>query len=412
MEDTPALDRCSRRFTVSLHRNMRSRLLPLSLLILGAIFFLTAQGNCSSRRNKDQGEFSRYAGDSPSHALPYATDVSSALTRKAVSGAMRKVADWQLKRSEAHYNQDWTFAVLYAGFMAVQEEASGQHYRASMKAMSESFRWQLGPDIMDANDDAMGQTYLSLYALDRDSRYLQPTRKAMDRLLEHSNDTSLSARPLWWWCDGLFMAPPVLATLSQATDDRKYIDFMDHQWLITSGKLYDRDRHLFFRDSRFLDRHEPNGKPLFWARGNGWVMGGLVRVLQAMPKDYPSRHLYVAQLQEMSTALMVLQRPDGLWSAGLLDPAEHPMPETSGSSLITYGITYGINEGLLDRKIFEPCVKRAWEGIVSHIYADGRLGAVQPVADSPGMFKPTSSYVYGVGAFLLAGSEIYKMAEK
>jgi len=379
---------------------------------LAAIVCLTAQTSCYAQRSKDQGEFSRYVGDSPSRALPYATDVSSALTRKAISGAMRKVADWQLKRSEAHYDQDWTFAVLYAGFMAVPDEAGGPRYRKSMKTMGESFHWQLGPDITDANDDAVAQTYLSLYTLDRDSRYLQPVQNAMDRLLERPRDTNTSAKPLWWWCDGLFMAPPVLAALSQATGDRKYIDFMDQQWSITSGNLYDRDRHLFFRDSRFLDRREPNGKPLFWARGNGWVMGGLVRVLQAMPRDYPSRHLYVTQLQEMSTALMALQRPDGLWSAGLLDPVGHPMPETSGSSLIAYGITYGINEGLLDRKIFEPCVKRAWEGIVSHIYDDGRLGAVQPVADSPGMFKPTSSYVYGVGAFLLAGSEIYKLAEE
>jgi rhamnogalacturonyl hydrolase YesR len=234
----------------------------------------------------------------------------------------------------------------------------------------------------------------------------------MNKLMQHPDDTSPAAKPLWWWCDGLFMAPPVLAALSQATGNRQYIDFMDRQWSVTSGKLFDHNQHLFFRDFRFLDRHEPNGKSLFWARGNGWVMGGLVRVLQAMPLDYPSRPFYVTQLQEMSTALIALQRPDGLWSAGLLDPVGHPMPETSGSSLITYGITYGINQGLLDRKVFGPHVYRAWEGIVSHIYQDGRLGAVQPVADSPGMFKPTSSYVYGVGAFLLAGSEIYKMADE
>jgi len=108
--------------------------------------------------------------------------------------------------------------------------------------------------------------------------------------------------------------------------------------------------------------------------------------------------------------LIAVQRADGLWSAGLLDSLDHPMAETSGTALITYALAYGINEGILDKNIYEPHVESAWQGLVAHIYTDGRLGAIQPVGDSPGKFKPTSSYVYGVGGFLLAGSEIYKLA--
>ena len=373
-----------------------------SLLVCNALSL-----NASVKQKKDEGEFSRFAGDSPSKALPYATDVSPALTRKEVAFALHKVADWQLHRSQAHFDRDWTFAVLYAGFVAVPDEAGSVKYRDAMRAMGESFGWTLGPNEFDADDQTIAQAYLALDGFSRNPESLRPTRVEMDRMLNEPNTTG---RPLWWWCDSLFMAPPVLAELSRATGDSRYLNFMDQQWQKTSSELYDTKQHLFYRDARFLTRHELNGQSIFWSRGNGWVMGGLAKVLQAMPKDYPSRPLYVAQLQQMAEALIAVQRPDGLWSGGLLDPVAHPMAETSGTALISYGLAYGVNAGILDRSTYKPHVEKAWQGLVSHIYADGRLGAIQPVADSPGKFKPTSSYVYGVGGFLLAGSEIYKMA--
>jgi len=362
-----------------------------------------------TKQKKDEGEFSRYAGDSPSKALPYATDLSPALNKKDLAAALRKVADWQLARSQPHFDRDWTFAILYAGFMAVPDEVNGDKYRAAMKGMGESFHWTMGPNELDANDQAIAQTYLELYFRDKNPEALQPIKERVDKMMFVPDKPGNN---LWWWCDALFMAPPALADLALATHEQKYLDFMDRQWWKTSGELYDTKQHLFFRDARFFNRHELNGQPIYWSRGNGWVMSGLVRVLKAMPKDYPSRPKYVEQLQQMAAALIVLQRPDGLWSAGLLDPLNHPMAETSGSALITNGLAYGINEGILDRETYAPHVERAWRGLVSHIYSDGRLGAIQPVADSPGKFKPTSSYVYGVGGFLLAGSELYRMSEQ
>ena len=385
------------------HLNRRSILvLCLSGLLCNALSRASAP-----KQKKDEGEFSRYAGDSPSKALPYATDLSPALRKKDVALALQKVADWQLNKSQRHFDRDWTFAVLYTGFMAVPNEAGGERYRAAMKSMGESFHWSMGPNELDANDQAIAQTYLALYELDQNPDALRPIKERMDRMML---EPEVPGRNLWWWCDALFMSPPVLAELTRITHQQSYLDFMDRQWWKTSAELYDQKQLLFFRDARFLTRHELNGQSIFWSRGNGWVIGGLVKVLQAMPKDYPSRSAYVTQFQQMATALITAQRADGLWSAGLLDPVNHPMAETSGTALITYGLAYGINEGMLDRNVYEPHVEKAWQGLVAHIYADGRLGAIQPVGDSPGKFKPTSSYVYGMGGFLLAGSEIYRMA--
>lgn len=62
--------------------------------------------------------------------------------------------------------------------------------------------------------------------------------------------------------------------------------------------------------------------------------------------------------------------------------------------------------GILDREHYEPVIARAWAGILKHIYADGRLGDIQPVGEAPGAYGPGASYVFGVGAFLLAGTEL------
>jgi rhamnogalacturonyl hydrolase YesR len=347
------------------------------------------------------------AGDTAATVLPLATDLSAKLTKKDVSHAIRKVADWQLEKARGNFDQDWTFAALYAGFMAVPEAADGKKYRDAMLEMSKGFQWQPGPRLAHADDHAIGQTYLDLYFLHHDAAMIVPTRELMDAVMQLKDDPE---KPLWWWCDALFMAPPVLAKLSRATDDRKYLDFMDHEWWITSGLLYSPNDHLFYRDKSFFGAHEANGSKVFWARGNGWVFAGLARVLAEMPADYPTRPKYVAQFKEMAEKIASLQGTDGLWRAGLLDQADYKLPENSGSAFFAYGFAYGINSGLLDKRKYKPVAEKAWKGLLSHVYEDGRLGCIQPVGAAPGAFTETSSYVYGVGAYLLAGSELYRLA--
>jgi rhamnogalacturonyl hydrolase YesR len=347
------------------------------------------------------------AGDTATVVLPIATDLSPKLKRKDVARAIQKVGDWQLERAHAHFNQDWTYAALYAGFMAVPEGAGGKKYQDAMLEMGKKFNWQLGPRIEHADDAALGQTYLDLYFLYHDPAMITPTRERMDAVMRLPDDAE---KPLWWWCDALFMAPPVLVKLAKATGDRKYLDFMDREWWITSNLLYSQKDRLYYRDKSFFGAHEANGSRVFWSRGNGWVFAGLARVLAEMPTDYPSRPRYVAQFREMAAEVALLQGTDGLWRAGLLDEANYKLPENSGSAFFTYGFAYGINSGILDRKRYKPIVEKALRGLLAHVYEDGRLGSMQPIGAAPGAFTETSSYVYGTGAFMLAGSEVYRLA--
>jgi len=350
-------------------------------------------------------------GDAPDTPGPLATNLSPKLKSKDIKAAMTKVADWQLRVAEPHFNSQWTFAALYDGLLAASKTTGNPAYRDAVLHFAEQQKWQLqNARFPHADDMALGKAYMELYlddpATSRDPNRITDTKATLDRLLARPDDP---AKDLWWWCDALYMAPPVLARMSVATNDPKYDAYMDHEWDITTQHLYNTTEHLYFRDSRYFTQKQANGRPLFWSRGNGWVMGALVKLLQVLPANDPSRPKYIQQLREMAAAVSAIQSPDGLWRSGLLDPGSYDLPEVSGSAFFTYAIAYGINEHILDRKKYLPVVEHSWAGMLTHIYADGRLGSIQPIDGQPGKFKPSASYVYGVGGFLLAGSELNRL---
>jgi rhamnogalacturonyl hydrolase YesR len=350
------------------------------------------------------------AGDAPDDPGPLATDISPAITHAAVRHAAAKVGDWQLAHAQRLFNEQWTFAALYDGLLAASKVTGDPRYHDAVLHMAEQFHWApINDRFPHADDMAVGQAFLDLYLEHPEATRDAPTKAILDELLVRPDDPR---KLLWWWCDALFMAPPVLARQAAISHDRRYLDTMDKEWWETSASLYSPTEHLYFRDSRYFTQHEANGKPIFWARGNGWVMGAFAKVLDVMPKDYPTRAKYIAQYKQMADKLVTLQGKDGLWRSGLLDPGSYDLPEISGSAFFTYSFAWGINHGILDRKIFQPVVERAWAGILAHIYADGRLGSIQPIDGQPGKFKASSSYVYGVGGFLLAASEVDKLAKQ
>jgi rhamnogalacturonyl hydrolase YesR len=353
---------------------------------------------------------SRFFGDAPADGGPLATDLSPALTPEAIDKALRKVADWQLDRTRKHLDRIWTSAVLFTGFMAASEATGDKKYRDAMLAMARQFSWDLRGPYPNADDISVAQTYLELYAQDGGQERIVPTRTHLDILHPLQTLKPGDARLPWWWCDALFMAPPVWVKMYKATGDRKYLDYVHDQWRKTYDLLYDKEEHLYARDASYITKREANGKKIFWSRGEGWVMGGLARTLDYIPQDDPHRPFYVQQLKEMSARLAALQGKDGLWHAGLLDSEAWPLPEISGSALFVYGMAYGVNKGYLDAKTYKPVIERAWAGILQHVYADGRLGGIQQTGAEPAFYRPASSFNYGVGGYLLAASELKKMA--
>lgn len=314
------------------------------------------------------------------------------------------------------HDLEWHNAALYAGMNEWRKVSGETEYTAWLRSIGERNDWRLWDREYHADDHAVGQFYLDLYEEFRDPEMIAPTVERFNGILENPKTGSIlfkkgtDAHDRWGWCDALFMAPPVWARLAKVTGEERYLDFMDQEYHNTYDLLWDEEEDLFFRDSTFFEKREANGEKIFWARGNGWVFGGLALMIPDLPEDWEGRQFYVELYKKMAARLLELQRPDGTWSMGLLGGTEgYPVKETSGTAFFTFGLSWGVNNGFLDRAIYEPTILKGWNALAECVTDEGMLGHVQPVGAAPGDSFPNKSEVYGVGAFLAAGSEVYQL---
>jgi rhamnogalacturonyl hydrolase YesR len=335
--------------------------------------------------------------------------------KKTIKAKMLKVADWQLKNPK-HDLDDWTNGAFYAGVFAAYETTKSPEVMKALMEMGEKNNWKPGKRFDHADDIVIAQTYIDIYRLKKDKKMIQPTIDTIRRIQTEKSVEVQKHGIIWWWCDALFMAPPTLAKLGKTLNDKTYYELNDKFFMETYNLLYDKQEKLFARDAGYLinekgeGRKEANGKKIFWSRGNGWVAGGLVRLLKELPKDYPQRAFYENLYKEMMERVLTLQQTDGLWRSSLLDPASYPGGEASGSGFYLYAMAWGINNKMLDKNKFLPAIKKGWTGLNSLVKEDGKVGWTQPIgADPRKNFDAESWEVYGAGAYLLAGSEIIKL---
>lgn len=336
-------------------------------------------------------------------------------SKRHIKKVMTTAATWQLKNPK-HELYDWTNGAFYAGIFETYKTTGSKKMLQSMIAVGDSNEWKTGPRLQHADDYAICQTYVDLYRIKKDQKMIQPFIDRMDEFMSTPYPVQEPMKLItWWWCDALFMAPPALVKLGITLNDEKYLNLSDKLFNECYDLLYDKEEHLFARDNRYQWNQptilkEANGKKIFWARGNGWVMGGLVRVMQELPNDYKELPFYKKVFIEMAERIASLQQEDGLWRASLLDPESYPGGEASGSGFYCYALAWGINNGILDKDKYLPVVKKAWVGLNGLIQPDGHVGWCQPIGGSPKKNIDAESWeVYGTGAFLLAGSEVIKL---
>ncbi|PTQ93972.1 rhamnogalacturonyl hydrolase YesR [Mucilaginibacter yixingensis] len=330
---------------------------------------------------------------------------------------MHRVADWQLNAWSTngfnHPEVDWTNAACYTGIYALGNMPGNEKYLKPMVKIGEDLKWNTGKRRFMADDYCIGQLYAQLYMNYKDAKMIAAWKTQADSIIAKPHNESLEwkngiANREWAWCDALFMGPTALAYLSKATGDTKYLDCATKLWWKTTDYLYNPAEQLYFRDQSFFGKKEQNGKPVFWSRGNGWVLAGLVRVMENMPANYPDRTRFEELYKNMAAKVASLQQPDGSWHASLLDPGSYDIKETSGTGFYCYALLWGMNHKLLDDKKYWPVVKKAWSALTSSVHADGMLGNVQPIGASPDKVTDGSTEVYGPGAFLLAGVQLHE----
>ncbi|MFJ6748702.1 glycoside hydrolase family 88 protein [Streptomyces sp. NPDC091266] len=342
--------------------------------------------------------------------------------RAEIVAVLRRVADhWIGAHADPGDNQ-WARATFFSGLMALHRLTREPRYLAYATGWAEKHSYGLhnGVTTRHADDHCAGQAYLDLYALDAspDPAKIAAIEDSLARMVHNSDQKHDD----WWWDDALHMAMPPFARLGALRDDPAYWDAMHALYTHTRSAeggpgLLDPGTGLWYRDKRFLPGGiaSPSGKPVLWSRGNGWVAGAHAKVLAVLPDSYPHVPAYRAALTAELTALRGIQRPDGFWNVNLADPAHLPGPETSGTAFFTYGTAHAVRTGLVPRDAFRAVAARAWNGMVdTALHPDGFLGYVQNVGDRPESSQPVtydSTADFGVGGFLLAGTELVALGD-
>lgn len=328
-----------------------------------------------------------------------------------------RVATWQIKNQSSvkHHALDWTNGAWYKGLSEWAKETNNETYFDFLKAQGERHGYNVYYRPYHADDICVSQMYLDLYNRYGDKDFIAHTVERLDYITSKPSKAPLmKTHPKgrderWSWCDALFMAPPVYAQLYMLTGNKKYTDFMDKEFKECTDSLYNKDAKLYFRDCSKINLREANGERQFWARGNGWVLAGIPIILDNLPKDYHNRKYYIDLFKDLAEGVLRTQDERGSWHASLLDSDSYLLPENSASAFFCYGMAWGIRKDLLDSETYLEPMLRAWATLCNYVHEDGKMGYIQPVGHDPKPADENTTDVYGVGAFLLAGSEILKL---
>lgn len=349
------------------------------------------------------------------------TKEEARLDKKDIKKSMIKAMEWQEDNPIfAKAPTDWTNGAYYTGVVRAHKVTGEKRFKKALIKMGERNAWQPYERFYHADDLAICYSYLYLESVGVKKVDLEPTKNIIHEHLfkPHAwKDGSEGGdkQTLWYWCDALFMAPPVITMYSEMNDDVEYLDDMHSYYMKSYDLLFDQDEHLFARDLRFVwkgdstDKKEENGEKVFWSRGNGWVLGGLALMLEKMPEDYVNRPFYVDLFKKMASRVKEIQPEDGLWRTSLLYPDAYDHGEVSGSGFFTFALAWGVNNGLLDKQEYSDNILKGWSALRQCQHENGMIGWVQDIGYDPRPAAVDSWQNYGTGAYLLAGSEILKM---
>ncbi|MDR2814151.1 MAG: glycoside hydrolase family 88 protein [Prevotellaceae bacterium] len=360
-------------------------------------------------------------------ALPLFLQAQNGARQPADAVAIvEQVNDYWQKAHPQPGNAFWHAAAYHTGNMAAYELTGNERYRAYSEAWAEHNQWQ-GAKSSDKSrwkyrygetDDFVlfgdwqicFQTYVDLYNLQPDERKIARAREVMEYEMSTPNSD------YWWWADGLYMVMPVMTKLYKVTGNELYLAKLSEYFSYAKRLMYDENAGLFYRDAKYIyPKHQTkNGKKDFWSRGNGWVFAGLAKALSDLPAEDTRRQEYANVFLSMAKALKQAQQPEGHWTRSLLDAAHAPGYETSGTAFFACGLLWGISNGLLQKAEYEETALSAWKYLVSvALQPNGTVGYVQPIGERADQHVVSASTTadFGVGAFLLAASEMARYAK-
>ena len=188
------------------------------------------------------------------------------------------------------------------------------------------------------------------------------------------------------WCDGQYMGPALLAQIIKHTGKTNNIsdndwDIIAKQFSITWAQLYDKTTGLLYhgftanpgddasKSWAGISKNNVYHSASFWGRANAWYFLALVDILEVMPTDNTYYNTFKGYLSNLAKGIANYQDKDtGCWYQ-VMDKVPASLTgnylEASCSSIFTAGYLKAIRLGLLDKTIYEPIAKKAYEGLVN-----------------------------------------------
>lgn len=351
-------------------------------------------------------------------------------SRQEIVKQMEIVNDWFMQRhpdptvqsfGKGKYRPSslWTRAVYYEGLMSLYSIMPRQKYYDYTYQWCDFHKWtpRNGATTRDADDYCCSQTYIDMYRLCPEPSHLTNVIANCDMIVNSPDNSD------WWWIDAIQMGMPVFAKLGKTTGDTKYWDKAHEMYMYTrntfDGGLWNAKDGLWWRDMDFNPPYQtPQKRQCYWSRGNGWVVAALVRVMDEMPETHPYYNVYKDDLLAMLTSLKGRVRADGTWDCSLDDPKDFGGMEVTGTSLFVYGMAWAVRKGYVSADEYMPVITKAWNVMVKEAVHqdDGMLGFQQGTGKEPKESQPTlydkipDFDDFGIGCFLLCGSEVYKLS--
>lgn len=241
--------------------------------------------------------------------------------------------------------------------------------------------------------------------------------------------------PYQLWLDGVYMGMPFLAEYEVLFNNGEHLDEAVNEYVLVSKHCRDAKTGLFYhawdeKKEQSWANPETGLSQHFWGRGLGWYSMALVDVLEIIPEDRQDlRKPLINILKDLSAALLKYQDAEtGLWWQ-ILDKAGATgnYRESSASTMFTYALCKGINDGYLPKDKYAAVVLKAYEGIIRdfvEVHADGSIDLTTCVIVGGLGYGRDGSYEYymseplrdndpkAVGPFIMAGLQIAELLKE
>lgn len=253
------------------------------------------------------------------------------------------------------------------------------------------------------NPAAMAWSTLEFYERTGEQRYLDAVRRQYKYLVdsvERTADGGISRREgkVELFTEVYYFVCPWFVRYGLLTDREEPIDEAVHQAKVHAKHLQDLNSGLF----RHVWHETPDFYPAssYWGRAIGWMTGGLLDTILALPDDHHERTDLVAILERTLNSLVPLQDESGFWRQRVDD--SHSPLEASGTLIFAYTLKRGVQAGVFDNDQYETAARRAMDACTAIVDDDGGVGRIaKPPASA---FSSLGTTAYGQGWFLLAAS--------